>query len=278
MNIDSVEFIDMRRWIREVYQRGGVNTFTWQIQNPVSEGDSRETTPAVRNILPGGSAHEVYLEKLDDLALFATLTKSPMIFRPFHSHNDDLFWWGKGNCTERDFIQLWQFTVDYLRDVKKVHNFIYVFSPDRSAISMDRFVQDYLYGYPGNEYVDVLGLTDYIDAGNVGNDPIELQIQNFTKSLNQLDKIAKGKQKLAAVTATGQLQLTDSLWFSRHLLEPLNRASEANIAWILLGQNRSEDVFYAPFDGHNVTEDFRGFRNDKTILFENDLESIYKKN
>lgn len=44
----------------------------------------------------------------------------PVIFRPYHEHNGDWFWWGKGVNSEEDYIKLWQFTVEYLRDEKDV--------------------------------------------------------------------------------------------------------------------------------------------------------------
>jgi mannan endo-1,4-beta-mannosidase len=61
---------------------------------------------------------------------------------------------------------LWQFTVHYLRDTKKLHNLIYVFSPDRSRWNLDDAPVDYLYAYPGDDYVDVLGIDNYRDVGS----------------------------------------------------------------------------------------------------------------
>jgi len=53
----------------------------------------------------------------------------PIIFRPFHEHNGKAFWWSKyvyksitkepkGNRVPDEFTHVWQFTVEYLRDVK----------------------------------------------------------------------------------------------------------------------------------------------------------------
>src|SRR5690606_16727078 len=133
-NIDSVPYKNMLKWIRQTYKRGGINTISWHWDNPVTKGSSWDKTPAVKEILPGGSAHSVFTEQLDQLARFFKKCKSPVIFRPWHEHNGDWFWWGRGNCTEEEYIQLWQFTVKYLRDEQNIHNLIYAFSPDRSRL------------------------------------------------------------------------------------------------------------------------------------------------
>jgi mannan endo-1,4-beta-mannosidase len=51
--------------------------------------------------------------QLDTLALFFHSLKAkesdklvPIIFRPFHEHNGDWFWWCKAHTTEEDFITL----------------------------------------------------------------------------------------------------------------------------------------------------------------------------
>src|SRR5699024_9308538 len=99
-------------------------------------------TPSVKAILPGGENHESFLTKLDLVADFLKdckvgSTYVPIIFRPWHEHNGDWFWWGKGNASEEDYIALFRFTVDYLKDKKGIHHLIYAFSPDRSRLNMD---------------------------------------------------------------------------------------------------------------------------------------------
>lgn len=57
-------------------------------------------------------------------------------------------------------------TVDYLRDSCGLHNVLYAYSPDRSRIDMSSestCEAGYLYAYPGDDYVDVLGFDDYWD-------------------------------------------------------------------------------------------------------------------
>lgn len=166
VNLDSVAFDDMQAWIVNGYERGGVVTLSWHMDNPVSGGSAWDTTAAVSNILPGGSHHDEYLDMLDRFAEFADELeagrwhwlglghKVPVIFRPFHEMTGDWFWWGI--ASPADFKRLWRFTVEYLRDEKDLHHLLYAYSPDAFR---DR--ADYLTYYPGDDYVDVLGYDDY---------------------------------------------------------------------------------------------------------------------
>lgn len=166
-NLDGVPFAKMKRWIVEGYERGGVITISWHMNNLVSDSHSWDTTPAVSKLLPDSSHHAEYRRVLDRFAAFAKDPKAgfwtwiggghrvPIIFRPFHEMTGSWFWWGGDNTTPEAYKRLWRFTVEYLRDEKDVHNLLYAYSPDRSSR------EGYLRYYPGDAYVDVLGYDDY---------------------------------------------------------------------------------------------------------------------
>jgi len=167
-NIDGISYERMQEWMVEGYERGGVVTVSWHMDNPVSGGDSWDTTPAVSKLLPDSSHHDVYRRYLDRFAAFVDELESgfwnwlglghdvPIIFRPYHEMNGGWFWWGGDNTSPEAFKQLWRFTVEYLRDEKDLHNLLYAYSPD---IFSSR--EEYLRYYPGDAYVDVLGYDDY---------------------------------------------------------------------------------------------------------------------
>jgi mannan endo-1,4-beta-mannosidase len=209
-NLDSIRFDLMIDRIKATYQRGGVTTISWHMLNPLSGGSSWDKTPAVKACLPDGEAHKAFLEKLEAAAAFLKKcqaedgTPIPIIFRPFHEHNGNWFWWGKGHCSEEDYIALWRFTVDYFRKEKNLHNLIIAFSPDRSRLGDDRIHEDYFYGYPGDQYVDIIGLDNYWDVGHKSNSKSEeVRISHFRESLATITQIAKEKGKIAALTETG---------------------------------------------------------------------------
>ncbi len=70
LNIDGVNFENMKHWIKEVYKRGGVNTISWHMDNPATGGDSWDKTTAIFTILPGGEKHDFYKQRLDLFADF----------------------------------------------------------------------------------------------------------------------------------------------------------------------------------------------------------------
>lgn len=282
MNLDSVRFDDMLRWIRQVYERGGINTISWHMDNPVSGGSAWDKTAAVAAILPGGEKHQEYLAKLDAVAEFFDQCRShevkiPIIFRPFHEHNGDWFWWGKGNSEEKDYIALWRFTVDYFRNKKAINHLLYAFSPDRSRMDLSKGKRSYFWGYPGDEYVDIIGLDNYWDVGSKYNrKSVEESRSDLIKSLQLITSIARDKNKPAALTETGNEGLNIPNWYTRVLLQPIKEnPNTIQIAWVLVWRNRFEHHMYAPYPEHPAAPDFIQFRKDESVFFEDDIRGMY---
>lgn len=283
-NIDGVDFNRTHQWIRQVYERGGINTISWHMDNPSSGGNAWDTTRAVTHILPGGKDHAKYVKRLDLVADFLDKctsgeTKIPIIFRPFHEHNGNWFWWGKGHCTEKEYVQLWRFTVDYLKNKRKLHHLLYAFSPDRSRMDLNNAKTSYLYAYPGDDYVDILGYDNYMDVGVAWNTrPKEQQLSELVTGLRALSQLAKAKNKIAALTETGLEGITNAAWFTEVILDPLKANPDIHLAYIMVWRNGNEKHHYAPYPGHPSVEDFMKFSKDPYTLFEGDLQHIYQSN
>lgn len=276
-NIDTVDFDAMRNWIIEVYKMDGINTVSWHVDNFLTKGNPWDVGEnVVSAILPGGAQHEVYKARLGLLAVFfKNLHKGflfkhdiPIVFRPFHEHTGDWFWWGQPHCTPEEYKELWQFTVEYLRDEMGVHNLLYCYSTD---VFKDK--AHYLECYPGDAYVDILGLDDYRDV-RPENDPSEL-----TRQLRMLVEMAEERNKLAAFTETGLESIPEESWWTGRLLKNIKADPVATrISWVLVWRNARPDHHYAPYPGHNSAPDFNEFCKDPLILMEGDLSKIYKKN
>lgn len=281
-NINGVPFDHMKGWIKAAYRRGGVSTISWHMDNIVTGGDSWDTTAIVKDLLPGGKAHALYIEHLAKAADFlkqcrsGLFTRIPIIFRPFHEHNGDWFWWGKGFCTEEEFVQLFQFTVDYLRKQQKLHNLLIAFSPDRSRMSLDNAEEEYLYGYPGDAYVDIIGLDNYKDVGRSKDQSIAVQKNNFLASLTLITNIAEKKNKIAALTETGLERIVEKDWFSSRIFGSINAHPEPiQIAYFMVWRNANKTHHYAPYPGHSSEKDFLKFYEHDKSLFETDIHNIY---
>ncbi|MDP6525711.1 MAG: glycosyl hydrolase [Kiritimatiellia bacterium] len=267
---DGKDLLTVR--ICEAFERGGVNTISWHMRNPVTGKNFYDTTPAVASILPRGEKHEAYKRELDRLAAFIRNLKNkngiraPIIFRPFHEHTGKWFWWGKGNCSPDEYAELWRFTVKYLRDEKNLHNLLYSYSPAKNREGRE---EDYLWGYPGDAFVDILGYDHYCQ-----------DVTEALPGLRLLVRLARERGKLAAFTETGvpkgMSQAQPGDYYTDRLLKPLKGDSLARqIAYIQLWQNTSRDKYWVPYEGHKLLPDFKAFASDPFMLFQDTLPDVY---
>lgn len=268
------------RNIIDTYNRGGVTTISWHFSNPVSKGGfywvDSISKPAVKYIVPGGEAHNTYKSILRGIGEWANTLKGadgklvPVIFRPYHEFDGGWFWWGAPHCTREEFISLWRFTVSYLRDSMNVHNFIYAFSPDNKFNSEEEFIDR----YPGNEWVDMVGMDNYGDMGRDG-----YHLDRAVKKLKIVSDFALKSGKLAAFTETGLESIPNPTWWTETLLKVM-KSDNMRLCYVLVWRNdtRSPTHYYAPHPGHEPSiPDFRRFYDDPYTLFENDLRDIYRK-
>ncbi|SFE03327.1 glycoside hydrolase family 26 protein [Flavobacterium phragmitis] len=270
----------LRKNVIETYERGGVTTVSWHFNNPASEGGfywkDGISKASMALIKPGGSHHDQYKEILKSIADFAHSVKAkngtlaPMIFRPYHEFDGDWFWWGKSHTSREDFIAVWQFTVSYLKDTLGVHNFIYAFSPDNQFNSES----EYLERYPGDNYVDMLGMDDYGDFGRDG----KYDLATGLEKLIIFSDLAIKKKKLAAFTETGLESIPNEKWWTEVLLKTL-KSQNLQLAYVLVWRNDSTSPthYYAPFPGQLSEKDFVRFYEDPFTLFEKDLKNIYDR-
>lgn len=269
----------LRKQIVDTYDRGGITTVAWHFSNPVSKGGfywiDTVSAPAVSYLIPGGSHHEQYKEILRTIGGLANSVTgkdgklAPLIFRPYHELDGGWFWWGKPHCKREDFIALWRFTVSYLRDSLQVHNVIYAFSPD----CLFKTEAEYLERYPGDEWVDLIGIDDYADFGRNGRYNVSAGIQK----LKIVSDYAKKAGKLAAFTETGLESIPDSTWWTNTLLKSL-KAEKMRLAYVLVWRNDRQSLthYYAPYPGQASVPDFLRFYQDPYTWFEADLPRLYR--
>lgn len=269
----------LRKNVIDTYDRGGVTTVAWHFSNPASKGNfywvDSISAPAISLIKKGGSHHEEYKKILKTIADFAHSAKGkdgksvPMIFRPYHEFDGEWFWWGKPYTSREDFIEVWRFTVSYLRDTLGVHNFIYAFSPDNTFTTEEAFLER----YPGDDYVDLVGMDNYGDFGRDGVYDLEMAV----RKLKIVSEYALKSNKLAALTETGLESIPNVTWWTETLLKVL-KSEGIQISYVLVWRNdiTSPTHYYAPFPGQVSVPDFLKFYNDPYTLFENDLRDIYK--
>ena len=129
LNLDGVPFQRIHQEVIAHYDRGGMVTLSWHLDNPLSGGTAwvadslkAEETHTVSAVLDGGSKHELFLTWLDRVANFLNSLETPygvrvpVLFRPWHEHTGSWFWWGQDHCTADQYKALWRLTVDRLRE------------------------------------------------------------------------------------------------------------------------------------------------------------------
>ncbi len=269
-NLDGVPFDLMRKRIIEGHQRRAIITISWHERNPSNDKNCWDKEGGASVVLPGGTKHEFFKTRLDAVAeFFDSLVASdgthiPVVFRPFHEHNKDFFWWGKSATSAGDYQKLWKFAADYLRVTKGQSQILLAIAPGGFVKSE----QEYLYAYPGNDYVDVYGFDVYWAIGP----------DDVTRSAEIISQLAKARGKIAAFTefgADGALvspKIADD-WFSTQVIGPLMASPKAyGIAWALTWRNHIVNEMFIPTPDERHAADFKkAICDDPRVLLEGEV-------
>jgi mannan endo-1,4-beta-mannosidase len=151
----------------DYWRHGGlvtVSTHLYDPQNPIGDGGLRDRDVDLNDLLDEKSEnHARWLKELDRVAEGLTQLRDAgvvVLWRPFHEMNGNWFWWnGKDPDT---FIKLWRQMFDYFTNTKKLDNLLWVYSPNHGDKTTDY--------YPGDRYVDLVGLdayTDFVDPDHI---------------------------------------------------------------------------------------------------------------
>lgn len=267
-----------KRTILEARKRGEVITAVCHLNNPLTGGDSwdNSSNDVAKQILLDGSATNVKFKQwLDNLAEFALSLKDeqgkliPIIYRPFHEHTQQWSWWGSKCTTNDEFIQLWKFTLNYLKEVKGVNNFIYAISPQRDNVGGR---EELLFRWPGDSFVDFIGMDCYHGANT----------QAFQSNLKALQELSKEKLKPCGVTEVGIEGIRNggapyTEYWTKEILTPL---IGKKISMVVLWRNAYDPLkegfhFYGPWKGHSSVEDFKVLYRSSVSLFSKDLPNMY---
>ena len=282
-NLDGVPFDHMRQLIFAQYDRGGVITLSWHLDNPLSGGTSwindslrAQESRTVAEVLKDGEAHDRLVAYIDSAAAFIRSLQTPygvqvpVIFRPWHEHTGSWFWWGKDFCTPQQYIALWKLTAERFKECG-VTNALFAYSPDRTESA-----EAYMERYPGDEMVDIFGLDCYC-FGNNEPATFENYVENVKRQLTYVCRLAKEHGKVAAFTETGYEGLPYEKWWTEALAPAI---ADLPVAYVLTWRNAHDKVghFYAPYPGHTSVDDFTAFYNLPRTLFVHDVNGLYLQN
>lgn len=297
VGIDTLSFLgyegtmnELIKVVKQLNKEGVIITLSSHMPNFTLGGDGYfDYSPGVlegncgEKILPGGELNAKYLRFLDMIADFATQCIDlegfgiPMIFRPFHEDTGSWFWWGKDNLSDEKYVELFRYTVDYLREKKGITNFLYAYSPNGYL----KDVSEIEARYPGDEYIDLIGMDIYHDL------PIEFEkfMEDTVNSLKVLNEFTMDHGKVFALTEFGLRTLDSSSegyyeglspvnnryknWYTDFLKYIVSTEDGMRLSYMLTWANFSDTQFWVPYeDGdfrHEMCDDFIEFCNSDKI-------------
>ena len=274
---DTEENRIRRRVILEARERGEVIMACAHMDNPKTGKDAwdNKSREVAREILTDGTDTRItFLGWLDNLAEFLNNLKDsrgrliPIIFRVYHEHTQTWSWWGSSCTTDAEFMDLWRFTVTYLRDTKGVHNLLYAVSPQMDgqySSPKDRI----RYRWPGDDWVDFIGMDCYHGTNN----------NAFVSNLHALESVSKEKCKPCGVTEDGKESFEDQYYWTRYVVNP---TEDCRISMLTMWRNKfvngneADKHYYSVYPGHPTEKDFRAMYALDRSLFSADLPPMYE--
>lgn len=264
-NLDGVPFDLMRRAALKQIERGGIVTFSWHPRNPLTGGDAWDVSSdqVVKSVLKGGENVKEFRAWLKRAADFIESigTDVPIIFRPWHENIGSWFWWGGKLCSEEEYKELYRMTWLYFMKERGLTNILWCYSPNG-----DVEPPEYMSRYPGDDFVDILGVDtyEYIGDGTVEEAGASYQ-GNLRRTLTFVTTIASDHKKIVCLSETGLEGLVDPTWWTETLYPVI---SDFAISYVLTWRNAYDKPthFYAPWKGFEWADDFKQFTEKENIV------------
>jgi mannan endo-1,4-beta-mannosidase len=196
---------------REYWDSGGLVTISWHQVNPqtwdgsIHEGPFEYTQYSMTQetfnqlFVPESDLQVKYQRHIDTIAGYLKKLQEAgvvVLWRPYHEMNGGWFWWGAKN----NFGDLWRGMYARYTYYHKLNNLIWVWGPNISQGALESY-------YPGDDYVDVVGLDGYT---GINNWDIRTSLK---EEINSLISLSKGN--MVSFTELGVLPDPDWLQADR---------------------------------------------------------------
>jgi mannan endo-1,4-beta-mannosidase len=260
--------------VKWAYRQGFVITFDWHLSGKgTSTYQYTETTKNLVNSIvtdPQGEDREWFIAELDKVIaiinydLVVDEERIPIVFRPFHEMNGGWFWWGTQATTADQYKALFALTVEYIKE--RTNSVLFCWSPNIPT--------NFSY-YPGDDYVDVLGLDAY-----------EITAAAFRYNMALIVDHAQAHNKVAVFSETGYRNDTGNgdtaakYWRDTVLPAILNDpgGKAIKIAWVLTWINASWSEPYVPHSASTAMakQSFIDFKNSNHVKFSDEIQNLYE--
>lgn len=177
-NQNWVKYNDPFTLGQEWWNNNGVVGFSWHWRDPLTKSGSfstSETTFDLTKIADTNSAeYKAMIVDIDVIAGYLKQFKDaniPVIWRPLHEAEGGWFWWGAKGA--EPCKALWKLMFDRLVNYHGLNNLIWVWTTSVSSNAAT--------WYPGDEYVDVVGMDIYPGENQHGSQYISFnKVREFT--------------------------------------------------------------------------------------------------
>lgn len=193
------------------WDAGYLITISWHANNPctgagatmdVWDNATQSVIPPLDGLrlLDGGDCRDAWRASLDLVADGLQELEDAgvvVIWRPFHEMNGAWFWWNRQE--QATFVAMWVDMYDYFTQTKGLSNLIWAYAPNTP---WDEFAQAADFYYPGDAYVDLVGLDHY------------MTVEETTLTLNSFggyDQLA-ALNKPMALTEFGPIPASGAAW------------------------------------------------------------------
>ncbi len=193
---------------KELWKDGGIPSFNWHWRPGTSSGfydisanSSNYTTfdytlafkPGTTEWNTSSDEYKTLIADIDHISeLFLDLQKSGVaaIWRPLHEASGGWFWWGTKGA--ESYVALYRLMFDRMVNVNGVKNLIWVWNLEKDPKDSYNYNEKW---YPGDAYVDVIGVDLYNGANNNGSN-----ISQWNTIISKM-----GKNHIMALTENGPI-------------------------------------------------------------------------
>jgi mannan endo-1,4-beta-mannosidase len=174
----SAPFILGKDW----WLNNGIVALSWHWRDPLTKSGAFYTADTKFDVTkvndPTSNEYKAMIVDIDVIAGYLKQFKDagiPVIWRPLHEAAGGWFWWGaKGPEACK---ALWKIMFNRMVTVHGLNNLIWVWTSNTSGTAID--------WYPGDEYVDIIGMDIYPGANQHGSQSVEF---------NKVTEIFSGKK------------------------------------------------------------------------------------
>jgi mannan endo-1,4-beta-mannosidase len=222
-DVDHADEIDL---LADHWRAGGLVTASFHPANPDTGRDCKDKRfsdyaelldPATRI----GGNWEAMLSRVADALQRLKDRHVIVLFRPLHEANGGWFWWGndRHRPSADEFVAVWRAVHGYFTVTRRLDNLLWVYSANVTYRAGQPRADAY---YPGDAYVDVLGLDFYDDNAAAFDE---------RGDWTAMAGLAASGNKVLAVTEIGATQ-TNPRWDATGALEVLEgRQAAYFLAW-----------------------------------------------